>query len=336
MARLNYNGNNSQVNSTYAEMKVLERAGPHLALELACDKKPVPKNTNENITFSRAVNPAVNTNTVTEGVTPASRAIEYERVAVSLGEYVEIFEVSSRSKELGQLDVIRDSKDVLRDLILNTREAVSWNVFRAGTSVLYDTSAHSARSQVDSKITLGRVQKATRLLRDNKAELFTEVDRGGMRQSTVTVEGAFLAYGHTNLEPDLRTITGFNTCDRYGGAKEVSKHEFGAVNKTRFITTPQLDAFSGAGAATSTMIATSGNADVYPVLIVGKHAWGCVGLRGAGKYNLGALHIEVLDGADKSDPANQRTYIATRWYDAKVILNDSWVRRLEVAATDNP
>lgn len=337
MARLAYGQGNSQVTTTKAILQLLERTGPHLAYEKACDAKDVPMKTSEQATWQRAVNGIVSTTTVTEGVTPASRALTFERVSATLGEYVEIYESTTRQKELGEYDVIEASKDVLTDLVLNTREAVSHNTFRAGTAVLYNSSAISSRATVNGVITLGRLQKASRQLSNNKAWKFTEVDRGGAREGTVPLEASYIVFCHTDLIPDLRNLAGLTVVAEYGSRQQICPYEFGSTQDMTFVCTPQMDPFPDAGAATSTLISTSGtSADVYPVLVVGKHALGCVRLRGSGKHGMGNVALEVLDGADKSDPGNQRCYVACRWHDAKVILNDNWLRRIEVGATDNP
>ena len=67
MARLAYGQNNSQVTTTKAILQLLERTGPHLIYEKACDAKDVPMHTSENATWQRAVNGIVSTTTVTEG-----------------------------------------------------------------------------------------------------------------------------------------------------------------------------------------------------------------------------------------------------------------------------
>ena len=113
-------GNRTNV---YAELDLLERARPQLVLDLACDKKFIPANKAETIAFRRAVNVDAHTDQVTEGVNPASRGLAYEDVFGTLGEYAEIFEITSRMRELGEDNAIRDSSDVLADLVANIKEA---------------------------------------------------------------------------------------------------------------------------------------------------------------------------------------------------------------------
>lgn len=327
-------GNRTNV---YAELDLLERARPQLVLDLACDKKMIPANKAEAIAFRRAVNPSVNLNEVTEGVTPASRGLAYEDVMGTLGEFAEVFEITSRMRELGEDNAVRDSSDVLADLVANTKEAVGWAAFIQGTNVIY-AGGGAARTDVVTPITLGEVQEAVRSLMAAKAMRFTTVDHGGLNENTYPIEAAFYLYGHTDLHPDFRMMPGFRTTAEYGAKKIVSEYEFGAIENGRILSTPQLTPIIDSGATLSgeNVKSTGGaDADVYPILVCGKHALGTVDLKGAGKKGYGGVKINVLSGASKSDPTDQRSYVACRWWDLKMILNDEWVVRIEAACTDD-
>lgn len=327
-------GNRTNV---YAELDLLERARPQLVLDLACDKKMIPANKAETIAFRRAVNVDAHTDQVTEGVNPASRGLAYEDVSGTLGEYAEIFEITSRMRELGEDNAIRDSSDVLADLVANIKEAVGWAAFIAGTNVIY-AGGVASRDLVLTTLSLGELQEAVRSLMAAKATRFTTVDHGGLNEGTFPIEAAFYTYAHTDLHPDIRMLPGFNTTAQYGAKKIVSEYEFGAIENMRVLSTPQLTPLpdEGAALAGANVKSTTGtNADVYPILVCGKHALGTVDLKGAGKSGYGGVKINVLSGATKSDPTDQRSYVACRWWDLKMILNDEWVVRIEVACTDD-
>ena len=327
-------GNRTNV---YAELDLLERARPQLVLDLGCDKKNIPANKAETIAFRRAVNVDAHTDLVTEGVNPASRGLAYEDVFGTLGEYAEIFEITSRMRELGEDNAIRDSSDVLADLIANIKEAVSWAAYQVGANVIYSGGV-SSRATVLLPISLGDFQEAVRSLMAAKAMRFTTVDHGGLNENTYPIEAAYYGFGHTDLHPDIRLMPGFRTTAEYGAKKIVSEYEFGAIENCRIMTTPQLTPVIDAGAALggANVKSTTGTlADVYFILVMGKHACGTVDLKGAGKRGYGGAKINVLSGPSKSDPTDQRSYVACRWWDLKLILNDEWIVRLEMACTDD-
>jgi len=323
--------------NTYAELDLLERARPQLVLDLGADLKPMPMNKADSVTFRRAVNAVVSLSVVTEGVTPASRALAYEDVKGTLGEYAEVFEITSRMDELGEDKAVRDSADILADLVANTKEAVAWAAYIIGTNAVF-AGAATVRSEVLSPLKLGDLQMATRSLMAAKAQRFTTVDNGGLNENTYPIEAAFYAFCHTDLQPDVRNIAGFRTTAEYGGKKIVSEYEFGAVENVRFLCTPQLSPIiNDGGELTAENIKSElgVNADVYPVIVCGKHALGSVDLKGTGAKGFGGAKINVLNGADKADPTNQRCYVAVRWYDLKLILNQEWAVRIESACTDD-
>ena len=327
-------GNRTNV---YAELDLLERARPQLVLDLACDKKNIPANKAETIAFRRAVNVDAHTDQVTEGVNPASRGLAYEDVSGTLGEYAEIFEITSRMRELGEDNAIRDSSDVLADLVANIKEAVGWAAFITGTNVIWSGGV-AARNLVLTPISLGDLQEAVRSLMAAKGMRFTTVDHGGLNEGTFPIEAAFYTYAHTDQHPDIRMLPGFTTTAQYGAKKIVSEYEFGAIENMRILSTPQLTPIPDAGAAlagANVKSTTGAVADVYIMLVCGKHALGAVDLKGAGKAGYGGVKINVLSGATKSDPTDQRSYVACRWWDLKLILNDEWVVRLEAACTDD-
>lgn len=327
-------GNRTNV---YAELDLLERARPQLVLDTAADKKNIPANKAETIAFRRAVNVDADTTTVTEGVNPASRGLAYEDVTGTLGEFAEIFEITSRMRELGEDNAVRDSSDVLADLVANIKEAVSWAAYVQGTNVLY-AGGVAGRTSVVDPISLGDLQEAVRSLMAAKAMRFTKIEPGDVKENTYPIEASYLAFTHTDLHPDLRMLPGFRTTAEYGGKKMIHEHEFGAAENIRFMTTPQLTPLVDAGEtlAGENVKSDSGTqADVYYILVCGQHAVGTVDLKGAGKDGYGGSKINVLSGASKSDPTNQRSYVACRWWDLKLILNDEWIVRIECACTDD-
>jgi N4-gp56 family major capsid protein len=203
---------------------------------------------------------------------------------------------------------------------------------------MFNSAAHTLRSQVNGPLTNGRLKVAVRSLNDNRAEYIREMTKGSVNQATVPVEPAYVALGHTDLKADIRNIPGFIAAPKVGGIKDYLPQLFGYVDDIAFVLSPEFSPFAGEGAAVgSTGMKSVGgvNIDVYPILIYGKEAMGKCSLRGADK-GLGAVTMEVLDKADKSDPTNQRRLVSLRWWDAPVILNQNWLYRIEVGVTENP
>lgn len=320
---------------------MLERAGPQIALEVACDVKNVPAKEGSAANFRRWNNPAVNTTAEAEGVTPNARALTSTDYSATLSRYSEVFDVSRYDYDLSPYDAVVGSKDVLADLIPRTREAIRYAAAKAGSNVLYNSSAISTRVTVNGPLTLGRVQKAVAALLSAKAMVFTQMQASSTGEGSVAVEPAFFAFCHTDLQPDIRNMPGFVPAAQMSKipAEARNPYLFGCVQNVLFFTTAELTAFADAGASvTGTgMKSTSGTSiDVYPVIICGQHALGSLRLRGSGVNGRGAMQINVLDEPTKDDPTNTRIRVAAAWYDAAVVLAQEWLYRIEVGATANP
>lgn len=340
MAISSYNGVNASAgNQTnlYAIVPLLKAVDAVEVLDRFAKTIPVPANKNETVGMQRAVTPDPNVAEVAEGVNPPSRAITYEQVTKTFEEFAEVFAVTSRQAELGERDVIADSKDRLLDLIKRTREKNAWFEYRAGTSVVYNSSAISARANVNGAININRLRIVSRDLSNARAMHMRQMTNGSVNVGTTPVEPAYIVLCHTDCKADIRALPGFVSAAQIGGGSRDIPQLFGYVDDFAFVCSPEFEPFLGAGAAVGAtgMKSVGGvNIDVYPYLVIGQEALGKCNLRGAGGGT--QLKITVLDKADKSDPTNQRRLIAARWWDAPVILNQSWVRRIECGVTDQP
>lgn len=333
-----YTGLPSSGNLTnlHAVVELLKSADAVEVLDKFCKTISAPANATETVGFLRAVTPDPNVNEVAEGVNPPPRALTYESVTKVYEEYAEVFAITSRQAELGEYDVLMHSKDRLLDLIKRTREKNAWYEFRGGTAVYYNSSAITARNQVNGVATLGRFRLAARDLHNNRASVVREMTKGSVNESTVAVEPAFVVLSHTDTRSDIRNLPGFVPAPQVGGLKDYIPQLFGYVDEFCFITSPEFEPFYGAGAAVGAtgMKSVGGvNIDVYPYLVVGKDALGKVNLKGAEGSN---VKLTVLDKADKSDTTNQRRYVTARWWDAPLILNQNFLRRIESGVTDQP
>lgn len=341
MAQRTYSSINGVSAPIYCEKKVLERAGPHICLDLAADTKPVPKNSGNAVNFRRWVNPTVSTTPVSEGVNPTSRALAHSDYNATINRFAEVFEESRVNYDLDVWDSVAGASDVLGDLIQRTREQVRYNVAKAGSGVLYNSSAITQRTDVNGAITVGRIDVAVRALEANKAMTFTQMQRASTAVSTAGVEPAYFAFGHTDLMPDLRRLSGFRTVAEMSNIPSEARNPLlrGALGSVLFFLSPELGPFLAGGAAVSStgMKSVGGtNIDVYPLIICGQHALGSIALRGSGVAGRGAVKINILDQPDKSDPSNERVYISAAWYDQAIRLSEEWMQRIEVGVTANP
>ena len=320
----------SQRTNAFAAKEMLAHAEPILCLSKFGMPKPMPKNKADTVKFRRPVPLAVATTPLTEGTPPTAKALTYEDVTVVLSQYGDVVEITDVVHDLAEDPVLKDAAMMCGEQAAETIETLMWGVLRGGTNVFYANGA--ARNAVNTVITLNKQRAITRQLKGNRGKKVTSMLSSSVKFNTNAVAPAFIAFTHTDLESDIRGLTGFTPTEQYGSMQALP-YEIGKVEDVRYILTPVLSSFADAGgAAGGNFVSTTGtNADVYPVVYVAKDAYGHVALKGAEAMTPTIINPGQLD---KSDPLGQKGMVGWKTYHKAFIANQSWMCRLEVAATD--
>lgn len=326
-------GDINQRTAAYVEMTMLEHAEPILVLDKFAQTKPLPKNTADNVKFRRPIPYNVSTSQLVEGVTPVPKQIQYEDVSVTLGQYGDVIEITDKVADLAEDPVLKDAAMLAGEQAAETKELILWGALKAGTNVAYSgTGTPVARTGVNAVLTLSLCRNAIRNLKAQRAKFITSMVSASPKYATEAVAPGFIAFAHTDVEQDIRDISGFTPVERYGSYQPVSPHECGKIEGLRFILSPVLVPFAGAGSGTANgCVVTGSNVDVYPVVIVSKNSYATVPLKGAGSMSPRVINP---DKVTKSDVLGQRGYVGWKMYFAALILNEAWVQRIEVGVTD--
>lgn len=327
--------------------KLLRHAMPVLVLERYGLTKTLPKNETKIIQFRRSKAFKAATIPLTEGVTPQGSDFGYDTITALIQQYGDWAPITDVVADTSKDMVLRDMSERQGEQIGETRELLMWDILRAGTNVDYGGTATS-RSGIGatSLLNVAKQRAATKMLHAMKAKKFTKVLKGSEDYDTYAIEASYMAVGHTNLDPTIRDLKGTNAnnifvpVSKYGsGMGTTSPQELGVFENVRYITSPDLPPFAGAGGTGSNAVyRTNNKVDVYPILFLGRDAFGCIALRGMrdrqGK-RVGSIPVRpavLQPGTPRGgDPIGQRGSIGWSMYFACVILNDSWMRRLEVA-----
>ncbi|WP_136678614.1 N4-gp56 family major capsid protein [Neptunomonas sp. XY-337] len=323
-------GSISQRTAAWAAADMLKHAEPVMILSKFGQHKPIPTNTANAVKFRRAIPFPVATAGLQEGVTPASRQIQFEDVEATLVQYGDVAEITDHVQDMAEDPVLKVGTELCGEQAGATIEAVTWGAIRAGTSVYYANG--NTRSGVNQPIKLKLQRAVTAALKRNKAKKVTKMASSSVKYGTEAIAAAYIAVAHTNLESDIRDMPGFTPVEKYGTTKPLP-YEIGKVEDVRYVLSPDLDAFLNAGGAAGNMVSDSGtNADVYPVIYFGQDAYGCIPLKGKKAIT---PKVTPVEETDSSDPLGQRGYVGWKSYFVAKILNEGWIVRLEVAATDN-
>lgn len=314
----------------YAVANFLEHARPVMVLEKFARVEPLPKNKGSVVKFRRFVPFEINTTALVEGVTPAPNMLQYEDLTVMISQYGAWTTFTDVIQDLHEDPNLQKITMGLGEQAGGVKEAIIWQELIGGTSVIYTGSATS-RATVDAPVSETELNAAQRFLKANKAKHITKMLKPSQNIATEPVAPAFIAFAHTNLEPDLRALTEFVPREKYSNYSPVSDYEIGKYQDIRFVLSPDLQPLWGAGAADTTgVLSRDGDAvDVYPIVIVGQDSYGVIPLRG-----MDAAHVTVKNPtATFEDPLAQRGFASWKMWYVAVRLNEEWMVRIEAAAS---
>jgi len=323
-------GDISQRTAAYAATEMLSHAEPILVLSKFGQSKPLPKNKADTVKFRRPVPFANVTVALSEGVTPSSQQMAYEDVSVQIKQWGAWTEITDVIQDLAEDPVLSDASMLCGEQAAETIEYQTWGAIRAGTNVLFANGTQ--RSDVNSVYSLDKQRAVTRSLKGNRAKKITSMVGGSPNYATEPVDAAFIAFAHTDLEADIRDIKGFIPTELYGSMSQLP-YEIGKVEDVRYCLSPVLDSFASAGGTASTngTISTDGtSSDVYPIVIVGKEAYGLIPLKGAGAITPMVLNPNTPRGGDQ---LGQRGSVGWKAYYVAKVLNEGWQARIETAAS---
>lgn len=317
--------------AAYVVAELLKRAMPYLVLEKFGQAKTLPSNSTQSMTFRR-YNALPTTGTrLTEGVTPPGKKLTKTDVSVTLyqdGDYVEITDIVADTHE----DAVQhEAIPIVSEQAAKVIEINRYNILKACTNVFYANSV-AGRTSVGTVITRTDQRKVVRALERQEAQFITNIVKSTPSFNTESILPAYVAVTHTDLTTDIRSMTGFTSVADYGSVSKW-ENEIGACEDVRYLKSTIFSPYEDAGSATTTgLLTTAGTkCDVYPVMYFGRDAYGIVALKGKYAITPMVLNPNTPRGGD---PLGQRGSIGWKTMQGTVILNDSWMAVLEVAATD--
>ena len=292
---------------------------------------------------------------LSEGVTPSPTHMSYESIEVQLQQFGAYVPVTDWIQDFTKNRVVRDAAELQGNQIAQTSEAIRWGVVKNGTSVhLGGSPAATARSALTKGqvFTVAMQDRITTRLMRNKAMMLEQILPPGPEFGTFGIEASYIGFSHTDLVPTLRNLarfsgdartdsTSFLPVARYGSRKMASKHEKGSFDDVRYIVSPDLEPYRGAGGAIQAgdkpeWYNTGDRYDVYPILVIGQEYAATVTLRPPRRGMRSATEPGVTPtvlqpGVPRGgDPLGQRGSIGWKMYMACEVLQDAWGDRAEV------
>ena len=310
----------------------LMRALPYLVLEKYLDLKPLPSNSTKVAIFRRYEALEKATTPLVEGVTPVGKNMTYTDVQCTLQQYGDYVTLTDVIADTHEDPVLQEYMGITAEQAAQTLETLRYNVLKAGSNVFYANKV-AGRDSVVTAISLADQRRVTRAFKRQNAAYITKKTASTPNYGTVAVRASYIGLVHPDLENDIRALAGFKDAVDYGASQAADEFEIGTVEDVRYIRSTIFESFPNAGGNKGTMVSTSGvKADVYPIIYLAAHAAASVPLKG--KNAITAPIVRNPGTISDSDKLGQRGHVGWKAYFGCVILNQLFISRCEVGATE--
>lgn len=321
----------------YARARLLHRGQHLMVTERFGYFDPQQKNKTKTAKWRRYKSLVRASSPLSEGVPPTGQKLTYDDINAILEQYGDVTKTSDVIRDTHTDDVLAEQMDLAGEQIAETIEEMRITFLKAGSNVYYADGVAS-RATVNSPPTRGDFRKIYRAFKLKKAMEISRIIKASEKVSTEAVMPGYFAMGHTDLDADIRGITGFIPVKEYSDSSKALPGEIGAIEQFRIILTPMFEPWQAAGASGMTYlsggveVSTAASCDVYPLICVAKNGYAIVPLQGNK-----AVTVTVVNPKPNShDPLGQVGYVGWKTMQTGTILNQNWVARLECAATADP
>jgi len=311
---------------------MLKRGQPFLIIQQFGQSRPLGKNDTDTQKFRRYERLSAATTALTEGITPTGSTPTTTDYTATLVQYGDFLTLTDKIANVHTDPVLKEYSAMIGEQAALTVETIAFGILKAGTTVYWANG--SARTDVNTPLTLNLQRKAVRGLKRQLARTFTTKISSSPSFNTESVLPSFIGLIHPDVESTVRSLPGFKDVVDYGSTSPYAS-EIGSIENVRYLTSTVFEAWADGGGLKSgsgtEMISTTGtSADVYPVLYLSPDAFGNVPLKGENAMTPMVLNPKPRGG----DPLGQRGSVGWKTWYACVILNQAWMARIEVAAPE--
>ena len=321
----------------FVSSSLLDRMLPHLVFEKFGQAFELPTRSTKSARFRRYL-PLDNTPVqLEEGVTPAETPLDAETYECTLKQYGALVTISDVILDTHTDPILNEAIDLLAEQSAQMMERVRIDALLSAITAIYRpgaTALVSNRNQVANKITRALQRQITQVFKKNNIPMINKIIRSTASFGTESVANGYVAICHPNLAHDVRSMPGFIDPKNYG-TLSAWDNEIGSVEDVRYVYTTLMPIYTGQGADkgtswTGTDAVATTKADVYPIIFLGKDAYGIVPLKG--KSALAPFVVPATPS--KSDPLGQRAHIGWKSYLTCIILNPYAIAKAEVCCSE--
>lgn len=320
----------------YYDHTFLERLEANVVYDKWGEQKPLPQNQGDTIVWHQLLNPAVGYD-LGDGSTPAASAVSARKVSASITWKGDLKAVSDRVDMTAVCPVVEETVQALgygaaltKDRFISDKigfgSAASTGVANAASVTIPSVYSQGFPVMEGNTNTVYWPNATTGIATPLTNGLFSTLATIAHIRQCVTVlkglnaipfeGGNYRSVVDPLVSDHIRRDSNFATWMAYTNRGAMEKGRLGVIERVEFEESTEAIKVPVTPSTWSTTYASLGGS-MYGTLIFGKGAYGVTKLGGKD------AKIEVVTGADKSDPLNQRTYVGYKIGMAAKILNPS-------------
>ena len=319
----------------YYDHVFLERLEANLVYDKYGEQRPLPENQGNTIVWHRLTNPTAGY-TLGEGSTPAASVVSATKVSASLVFFGDLRSISDQVTATAVCPVVEETIQALgygaaltKDNIISDKIGLA-----SATSTGVTGAASVALPSVFSQGFPVMEGNLNSIFWPNGSGITTAIFNGyfstiatiaHVRQCVTQLKNynaipfennLYKGVIHPKISDHIRRDSTFPTWMAYSNLQAMTKGKLGVIERVDFEESSNAMQVPSLASAWSTGY-TSGGGSIIGTLIFGKGAYGVT------KLGAKDAKINVVTGADKTDPLNQQTLVGYKLAMAAKVLNPS-------------
>lgn len=292
---------------TFYSKYLIENAKSALVYDQFGQKHNIPKNGGKTIEFRKYSPLPKATTPLTEGVTPAGKALTVSTVTATVKQYGDFVPLTDMLLLTAIDNNLVQALDLLGAQAGATLDTVTREILMGGTSVQYAEGQVTSRATLtaEHKLTVKAVRLAARFLK---------------KQNAPKIDGGYVAIIHPDIAYDIQDDPDWKEWNKYTTSDKMFQGEIGKIANVRFVETTEAKIFAKAGAS---------NQDVYATLVLGANAYGTTNIEGGGLETI----VKQLGSGGTEDPLNQRGTAGWKATKTAVRLVEQFMVRVETGSS---
>ena len=305
-------------------LAVAQLSLPHLTYAM---RSAVPAGSGSRWTARRPTKLTKQTATLTEGSSPASNTLGVTDVAINLIQLGNFFTISDVATQVEPVPLAMMYGPLLQLNIAESLDKVTQAIVVGGTTVYYANSV-AARANVAQKLVANDLDKTIKYLQAQSARPISQIILPNNNVAGNPIGASYIMIAHPDVCSDLATsVTGYKEVQNYASPDQRFPGEHGAYRNIRVIMSENADDGTAQVGAAGTTVYKNNAANFYVYLnpVFGAEAFAAI--------DFSNLEYTEVTTASDADPLAQRKSTGWKQLFNAGILNQTWLVRLECAAS---